>query len=193
MITGADIVKAALSSDLIGTPYSKLDCQATVEKVLQLAGMKIPNYRGSNHMWRELVYDRQPIVNQNLKPGCLVFIVKYDGGEKKRGYNDNAGNDAHVAIFIGDGKVFESTTGGVQISKVTRFTHSGLIKDVDYDSDGKGSTDNAGERATAGADLRKTMFADLDNIRRAVNGISTHLDNIADYLERLEELINEVQ
>lgn len=133
MITGVQIADAAISSGLIGTPYSKLDCQALVEKVLSLAGLKIPNYRGSNHMWRELVHDRQRTgTDAPILPGMLAFIVKNDGGEVKRGYHDSMGNATHVAVALGDGTVFESTTGGVQISSIKRFTHVAKIIDVDY-------------------------------------------------------------
>lgn len=133
MITGVQIADAARNSGLIGTPYSKLDCQALVEKVLALAGLKIPNYRGSNHMWRDLVHDRQQTGGDSaILPGMLAFIVRHDGGEVKRGYHDSMGNATHVAIALGDGTVFESTTGGVQISSIKRFTHVAKIIDVDY-------------------------------------------------------------
>lgn len=134
MITGVQIADAALKSDLIGTPYSKLDCQALVEEVLKRAGLKIINYRGSNHMWRDLVYDRVSTNDAVILPGMLAFIVKNDGGEKKRGYHDNMGNATHVAIALGDGTVYESTTGGVQISSMRKFTHVAKIIDVDYEN-----------------------------------------------------------
>lgn len=133
MVTGKHIAETALNSGLIGTPYSKLDCQALVEKVLFLAGLQIINYRGSNHMWRELVYQREPIEDAVILPGMLAFIVKQDGGEKKRGYRDDMGNASHVAVTLGDGRVFESTTGGVQISPIKRFTHVARVIDVDYE------------------------------------------------------------
>lgn len=131
-MTGVQIADAAINSGLIGTPYSKLDCQALVEDVLKKAGLHIINYRGSNHMWRELVYDRQSKEDAVILPGMLAFIVKDDGGETKRGYHDDMKNATHVAIALGDGTVFESTTGGVQISSIRRFTHVARIIDVDY-------------------------------------------------------------
>ena len=131
-MTGKQIADAAITSGLIGTPYSKLDCQALVEEVLKRAKLPIINYRGSNHMWRELVYDRKPIADGVILPGMLAFIVRDDGGEKRRGYRDDMKNATHVAIALGDGTVFESTTGGVQISSIRRFTHVAKIIDVDY-------------------------------------------------------------
>ncbi len=56
------------------------------------------------------------------------------------------GNATHVAIALGDGTVYESTSGGVQISSISRFTDFGLIKDVDYTGgdpdEGEGSTES---------------------------------------------------
>lgn len=134
MVTGVQIADAALNSGLIGTPYDKLDCQALVERVLHLAGLNIINYRGSNHMWRDLVYDRESTDDAVILPGMLAFIVKQDGGEQKRGYHDKMGNAAHVAVALGDGRVFESTTGGVQINSIRRFNYVAKVIDVDYDN-----------------------------------------------------------
>ena len=41
MVTGNEIAYTAINSGLIGTPYKELDCQAFVEKVLMMAGMKM--------------------------------------------------------------------------------------------------------------------------------------------------------
>ena len=160
MVTGQHIAETAINSGLIGTPYSQMDCQAFVEVVLKKAGLNIINYRGSNQMWRELVYDRGPISN-HPPIGSLAFIVKSDGGEKKRGYYDNYLNATHVAIVIDSDRVMESTTGGVQYGKLSRFTNYGLIKDVDY-TEKEGGGNNAGQgRAEA---LRKLVSVLQDNI-----------------------------
>lgn len=133
MITGQAIADTARNGGYIGIPYSKLDCQAFVERVLLDAGLPIINYRGSNHMWRELVYDRKLIEEaRDILPGMLVFRVLYDGGETKRGYHDSMGNAVHVGIYIGNDDVIHSTTGGVQFDKLSRFTHIAYISDVDY-------------------------------------------------------------
>lgn len=160
MITGRDVARAAVNSGLLGTPYSKLDCQAFVEEVLKDVGIK-HNYRGSNDMWRNLVHDRQPIAGNDVPEGALAFIVRYDGGEVKRGYHDDMHNATHVAIVIGDGKVMESTTGGVQYGNLSRFTFFGLINGVDYS---KGGTNDAGERPTDLARLLKWVNIIRDNI-----------------------------
>lgn len=179
MITGEHIAEVAEHSGLIGTPYSEMDCQAFVEAVLKRAGMKIINYRGSNHMWRELVYDRSPIVNQDFPVGSLVFIVRHDGGEKKRGYHDNDGNATHVGIYLGGGRVIHSTTGGVQYGKLTRFTDWGLIKDVDYEG-GKTDESNEGQGSTGDEGLK---FKDA---------LLQYVSVLRDNLDGLEELIHDL-
>lgn len=168
MITGKHIATTAVNSGLLGTPYSKLDCQALVEAVLEKAGLHIINYRGSNHMWRDLVYDRQTVKGHIPPAGSLAFIVRDDGGEKKRGYHDDMKNATHVAIIIDAETVMESTTGGVQYGKLSRFTNYGLIKDVDY----SGGEEDAGTRPTPDA-IRETM----DELKRTI--------------AKLEVLINE--
>ena len=178
MITGKHIAETAIESGLLGTPYSKLDCQAFVEEVLKKAGLKIINYRGSNHMWRSLVYDRKNLNKNDLlaaPAGSLAFIVRDDGGEVRRGYHDDMGNATHVAIVLGDGRVMESTTGGVQYGNLSRFTDYGLIMDVDYDV--KGGTNNAGEGST---------------LKDALEAIKSCLVIIKDNITRLEEFVDDL-
>ena len=121
-------------------PYSKLDCQAFVERVLRDCGIG-HDWRGSNHMWRDAV-DWRGSIDDCIKAfgaipsGAWVFTVKHDGGEKPRGYNDNMGNAAHVGIFISPEKgVMHSTAGGVQCTPwpdAKRWTHVGLCKMISY-------------------------------------------------------------
>lgn len=115
-MTGEQCIKNANINDLIGIPYSKLDCQALIEKILMRGGINCKNFRGSNHMWREMVTNRRDKYT-NIIPGTILFTVKLDGGEKKRGYKDNYGNACHVGMYVGnnyEGNVIHSTTGGVQ-------------------------------------------------------------------------------
>lgn len=173
MITGRHIAETAVNSGLIGTPYSVMDCQAFVEVVLKKAGLNIPNYRGSNHMWRELVYDRKSVIRNTPPPGSLAFIVRYDGGETKRGYHDDMGNATHVAIVIDESRVMESTAGGVQYGKLSRFTDFGLVKDVDYNAEEGGGND-AGEGS-----------AYLDVIRNYLSVIRDNLNDLEAYVNDL--------
>ena len=115
-MTGEQCIKNANINELIGIPYSKLDCQALIEKILIRGGIQCKNFRGSNHMWREMVTNRRDKYT-NIIPGTILFTVKLDGGEKKRGYNDNYGNAIHVGMYVGEGyegNVIHSTAGGVQ-------------------------------------------------------------------------------
>ena len=171
MITGQDIANAAIDSGLLGTPYSKLDCQAFVEEVLRDVGLPC-NYRGSNHMWRDLVHDRGTEKNNSVPVGSLAFIVKKDGGEVKRGYHDDMGNATHVSIVIDDNRVMESTTGGVQYGKLSRFTNYGLINGVIYE---KGGYTNAGEGSTGAYERLIHM---IQILRDNVDGLEATINDI---------------
>lgn len=124
---------------LIGVAYSVTDCQALMERILHRAGVDSPNWRGSNHMWRDALSEKMPIDKMvekygQIVPGCWLFTVKNDGGEKKRGYNDDEGNAAHVGWYLGNGKVIHSTSGGVQYDTVDspRWSHAGLCRLLEY-------------------------------------------------------------
>lgn len=115
----------------IGIPYEQWDCQAFVEQMLKGVGAYY-NWRGSNHMWREGVTRKGTLsemktMQGDLLPGTWVFTVKHDGGEVERGYHDDEGNATHVGIYLGNGRVIHSTTGGVQWDEITssRWTHAG--------------------------------------------------------------------
>lgn len=136
MITAQEFVAQALVGNYLGIAYEKLDCQAFVEKVLHDCGIS-QNWRGSNHMWREALSYKKAIESVSEIPaGAWLFTVKQDGGEKERGYNDNEGNAKHVGIYLGNNDVIHSTTGGVQMDKITskRWTHYGLCKYIDYNN-----------------------------------------------------------
>lgn len=130
-----------------GIPYSKLDCQGFVERILAECGIR-KDWRGSNHMWRDALSWKGTVQECELLYGAIpagawLFTVKEDGGERKRGYNDSEGNAAHVGIFCGASRgVMHSTTGGVQLGKwpdAKRWTHVGLCKLLDYSQDAPAS------------------------------------------------------
>lgn len=115
-MTGKECIEKANINGLIGISYNKLDCQALIEKILMRGGINCKNFRGSNHMWREMVTNRRDKYT-NIIPGTILFTVKLDGGEKKRGYHDSYGNACHVGMYVGngyEGNVIHSTAGGVQ-------------------------------------------------------------------------------
>lgn len=136
MVTAQQFADEARKGKYIGTPYEKLDCQAFVERVLIDCGIRY-NWRGSNHIWREALSEKHPITTKDEIPrGAWLFTVKRDGGEKKRGYNDNEGNAKHVGIYLGYGDVIHSTSpDGVQYDSIysQRWTHWGKCKYIEYD------------------------------------------------------------
>lgn len=122
-------------NNLIGIPYSKLDCQAFVEHCLRKYANIKKDWRGSNDMWRNAVHDKSDNFD-NIDPGEWVFSIRHDGKEPKR-YTDGV-NASHVGIYIGNGEVMHSTTGGVQMDKITnrkRWTHHAKANCLHYASE----------------------------------------------------------
>lgn len=145
-------------------PYSKVDCQAFVERVLSDCGL-VCNWRGSNHMWREALSWKGTVKEAETKFGAIprgawLFTLKRDGGEKERGYQDEEGNAAHVGIYTGLGLgAMHSSTGGVQETRfpASRWTHVGLCKFILY-------PENAG-------DAKARILGLLDELRKEIEKI----------------------
>ena len=169
MLTGSQFAEQARNGNYIGIPYTKLDCQAFVEKVLKDCGIQY-NWRGSNHMWRNALSEKHEITDIDKIPvGAWLFNVQRDGGEKKRGYSDNEGNAKHVGIYLGSYDVIHSTTGGVQWDSIfsNRWNHWGLCKFIKYDSMDAGSeTENAQAPTNAPAELVKLLREFFETARK---------------------------
>lgn len=143
--TGHDVAIQALTGNYIGIPYNKLDCQEFVEQVLKDLGVRKPdgtpyNWKGSNSMFRNHIRWRGTIEECKKKfgsipQGAFMFLVKHDGDEQLKGYHDDLGNASHVGLYIGTGPnpcMDSQPTGGVQMHKLSIFTHVGLMDMIDY-------------------------------------------------------------
>ena len=111
-------------------PYSQLDCQAFVERVLADCGI-YRNWKGTNDMWRNALSWKGTVDEAIAKFGTVPI------GEVRRGYKDGLGDAFHVGIYTGKGKgAMHSTAGGVQecaFPDRNRWTHVGLPNDIDYE------------------------------------------------------------
>lgn len=142
----------ANSTKYTGKPYSELDCQGFVEQVLKDCNVRKSdgspyNWRGSNSMWRNALLWKGSIdeckrIYGKVPVGAWCFIVKNDGGERERGYNDNEGNATHVGIICYSPDKTENcvrdstqsrTRDGVGYRTLNSFTHIGLPMMITYD------------------------------------------------------------
>lgn len=103
MIKAEDVVKAA--PKYLGTPYSRMDCQAFVEKVLSDCGIK-KDLRGSNTWLRFLKKNGWTGTPKECKAlfgkipkGAFLFILKQNGKEPEEYRNDGIGNASHIGIY----------------------------------------------------------------------------------------------
>lgn len=147
MFTGIQYGKKAEDPSYNSLKYSQVDCQAFCEKVLKDLGVRKSNgavydWRGSNDMWRNAVSWKGTIAEARQKFGQIpvgswAFMVSHDGGEVPRGYHDDQGNAAHVAIVVNQSQVRDSTKGtgrdGVAYRKLSDFNMIGLPKMLDFD------------------------------------------------------------
>ena len=144
-ISGTDLAEQAITGNYVGIPYSKLDCQGFVEEVLKDSGVRkldgTPyNWRGSNSMWRNYIKwkgTKEECVKKfgEIPLGAFLFIVKWDGGEKEKGYNDAEGNASHVGLYTGTIPLpcmDSQGNRGVDYCKLGIFTHVGLMNMIDY-------------------------------------------------------------
>lgn len=178
MITNVVFTEQAKSSKYDKLTYSDCDCQAFVEKVLYDSGVRKPNggaynWKGSNDMWRNALDWRGSVedcisIYGKVPDGAWVFILKYDGGEKDRGYNDGEGNAKHVAIYVGNDQVRDSTRStkpkrdGVGYRPLSDFNMVGICKYLDYESNNK---DNTHDKIIS---IINSIRAELDRIERMV-------------------------
>ena len=117
-----------------GETPSGLDCQGLIEFVVRDLGGRV-SYRGSNDMLRNACTRVDPLGAASPEPGCVLFIVRHDGGEPAH-YNDGLGNASHVGWYTGGRHEVvhaSSSRGRVAPSTLKNgWTHIGWLKAVQY-------------------------------------------------------------
>ena len=105
MIRAEDLIREA--PKYLGTPYSVMDCQAYVEKVLADAGIR-KNLAGSNAWYRFAMQHGWVGSPEQCKKefgkipeGAFLFILKNDGKEPGQYKDDGIGNASHIGIYTG--------------------------------------------------------------------------------------------
>ena len=133
----------------IGTAYSRMDCQAFVERCLADAGLK-KNLPGSNAWYREVWKNGWVGTPEECRQrfGCIpkgafLFILKQDGNEPQKYKADGQGNASHIGLYTGRGQgaihssssrgcVAESAFSGKSIRG--GWNTVGLWRELDYGS-----------------------------------------------------------
>lgn len=91
----------------LGVAYSKMDCQAFVEKVMADAGFR-KNLAGSNawyrfalkHGWVGTPEECRKKYGK-IPKGAFLFILLSDGREPEKYQGDGIGNASHIGIYTG--------------------------------------------------------------------------------------------
>ena len=113
MPTGKDL--AAAGPKYLGTPYSKMDCQAFVEACLRDIGIRI-NLPGSNAWYRKMDWVGSPEECRKqfgkVPVGAFLFIWARDGKEPEKYKPDGKGNASHIGIVTETGAIHSSASRG---------------------------------------------------------------------------------
>ncbi len=140
-------VDQARSEKYTGIPYTKLDCQGFVEKVLEDCGVRkadgsVYNWKGVNSMWRNAFTWKGSIEEAKKKFGEIplgAWMIHWvnDGGEKERGYFDGLGNAKHIGIYTGNPEEVRDSTrtskrNGVGYRSLSGFNYVCLPFMIDY-------------------------------------------------------------
>ena len=102
MPKASDLLKVA--PKYLGTPYSRMDCQAFVERCLKDIGID-DNLPGSNAWYRRMTWVGTPEECKSsfgdIPRGAFLFILKRDGKEPEKYKSDGIGNASHIGIYTG--------------------------------------------------------------------------------------------
>ena len=108
MIEGKRVSEAGFK--YIGTPYSKMDCQAFVEQCLRDCGIN-KDLAGSNAWYREVAKNGVIMTPEQcmdelngIPAGAFLFIWADDGGEPSKYHGDDMGNASHIGLVTGRGQ-----------------------------------------------------------------------------------------
>lgn len=95
------------------------DCSGLVKYLCKKFKITVPH--GSNSMWRGSLFEKGEI-RGGIPVGALVFKLR------------NGDDFYHVGIYVGDGNVVEAqgTQTGVVQTRLTSWTHYGLVKGLGY-------------------------------------------------------------
>ena len=176
MVSGKMFAVQAASAKYDNIKYSDLDCQAFVEKVLYDSGVRKPdgaayNWKGSNSMWRNALSWKGTLEECKTKfgeipIGAWVFNLRFDGGEKDKGYNDKEGNAYHVGIYLGNEVTRDSTKisgkrDGVGFRPLKEWNRVGLCKYLDYENINK---DNKEKEISDIIDVFRSLLDELERM-----------------------------
>ena len=102
MPSAKDLILAA--PRYLGTPYSRMDCQAFVEACLKDIGINL-NLPGSNAWYRAMSWTGTPEQCKQkfgeIPKGAFLYILKPSGGEPEKYKPDGIGNASHIGIYTG--------------------------------------------------------------------------------------------
>lgn len=100
--TAEELIRAAPA--FLGTPYSRMDCQAFVEAALRKIGID-ENLAGSNAWYRHMTWTGTPEECKasfgRIPPGAFLFILSDNGKEPEKYKPDGIGNASHIGIYTG--------------------------------------------------------------------------------------------
>ena len=121
-----------------GESKAGLDCQGLIEHVVRSLGGSLA-YRGSNDMYRNACAELRPLSEAErsgrMVPGCVLFIVRQDGGEPALYKADGKGNASHVGWYTGEPETVHASASAGRVTKGTLkggWTHCGWLKEVEY-------------------------------------------------------------
>lgn len=138
MITGKQAAVQAELSVTSNPPilYSDEDCQRFIKNTIKRAGGDIPEYAGSNDMYRNACSEVLPLAIARLQPGMVLFIVEHDGNEPAQYKADGKGNASHIGWYTGGmyKVVHSSASRGMVVSSTLKngWTHAGYLKALQY-------------------------------------------------------------